>query len=710
MSIEGTDEESNNEHLKSFSVNRRSSLLLELDRYSIPLSHPLVFSKLLITGPLSPTMPYIVLSELALERRFIVEIDRMIDPLYYIKVFKKISKIDPPYICDLNDKQNFTEVIYIVNPFMKDKWNINTLQNAFCFLNYFKYLYREEKDYPFFTFTPVGLQTPENPFNINACIYYGISRFKNIHIPLDVTYEELKHKVIMSLLPSPRNDTKLQSSENIDTSQITIDNFKDSPKRIIDVEIFDDSEEDCSSELFFGNSEILNQDSDPSEEMSPAKHSISSDKTEIIQEEQSEFLSGLGMVSKEGFQFFDNFNTIEMIGECFQDLQYVRNQFYPLNDEQAIVASAIVKHRDLSKMKRPLEDFKYYQNYTKTKDTQTRNYEIKNPHFIDLHMYFNPYLPKILYDKRNLEHHLQLFSYPSYMFAGIQPYEILQEFHLEENFYLGWHPTIINLETPIDLDVVSELKNQQIVCYGIRDEKMNATTWKELYSLFKNMNLFINPFEKNNIFTTNKIERLNKLGKWILSPPIDHKYLFLDYEEDTLNTIREFVDLIDMMLLFQKSEFEMFREYSIQYQSMNEIKKYDIKVTLEKLFEVVMFMRGWKVGQPYPISFVPASNNDITEKNTLEALTLLDELNERSNHMIYSLPLIIWKNEFVKCQSEDQGLTVGERIAIVKNGESDNINSCIRMTSNVLGASYCFYCKLFKIPENFDIKDLTYIQ
>jgi hypothetical protein len=72
--------------------------------------------------------------------------------------------------------------------------------------------------------------------------------------------------------------------------------------------------------------------------------------------------------------------------------------------------------------------------------------------------------------------------------------------------------------------------------------------------------------------------------------------------------------------------------------------------------------------------------------------------------------LIIWKNEFVKSQALDQGLTIGDRITIVKNGESDNVNSCIRMSSNVLGASYCFYCKLFKFPEKFDIKDLIYIQ
>jgi hypothetical protein len=100
----------------------------------------------------------------------------------------------------------------------------------------------------------------------------------------------------------------------------------------------------------------------------------------------------------------------------------------------------------------------------------------------------------------------------------------------------------------------------------------------------------------------------------------------------------------------------------------------------------------------------------VTEKNTLEALSILDTWNEKTNNLIYSFPLIIWKNEFVKCQSEDQGFTVGDRIKIVKNGETDNVNSCIRMTSNVLGASYCFYCKLFKIPEKFDIKDLIYIQ
>lgn len=670
---------------------------------SYTLSEPIVFSKIFITGPLTPMMPYIVLSELAFENRFLVDLDRMSDPKYYIKVFKKISKIDPSYIGALNEKENFINVVHIVNPYMKDKWDIHTLQNAFGFLNYFKYVYREEKEYPFFSFTPVGLQTPKNQFNINACVYYGIARQKKLNMPLDITYEELKNKVILSLLPIPDSPLHpfLDSSDD-DKDELPLS------KRITHVELLKSSSRESPTATRATPIDIC---------LRLKSSSGSDDEHEMVSKESTNAHRAIGEdailtidFSKDNFNFFDNFSTIESIGELFEDISYVRNQFHPINDEQAIVASALVLYRDLSKMSKPLEEFKYYKEYLKTKDSYIKEIEIHNPYFIDLHMYFNPYLPKTLYHKRCLDHHVQLFSYSSYLFIGMQPYEILQELYLEENFYLGWHPNIINTETPIELDSISDLQNQQIICYGVRDEMVHATTWKELYSLFQNMNLFINPFEKNKVFHVDRIERLNKLGRWILSPSMEHRYLFLDYGKETLDHIREFVELLDTMLLFQKSEFEMFKEYSIQYQSMSKDQRENIKMTLDKLFDLIMYMRGWKQGEPYPIDIVPPSNNEITEKNTLEALMVLDEWNNKSNNLIYSFPLIIWKNEFVKSQMEEQGLTIGERIAIVKNGESDNVNSCIRMTSNILGASYCFYCKLFKILERFDIKDLTYIQ
>ena len=407
------------------------------------------------------------------------------------------------------------------------------------------------------------------------------------------------------------------------------------------------------------------------------------------------------------YNFYDNFGIIENVGELFQDIDYVRYQFQPLNHSQAIVAAAYNLNKDISKTKYPLQEFTNLNQQKPIQDPFLKTILDRNPNYLDFYFYFNPYLPKNLYKEKILEHHIQQFSFHTYLYIGIETYEILQELHLEENFYLGWHPNIINYETPIDLDVVDKLPNHEIICYGVRGESLMATTWNELFHLFKNMNLFVNPFVKNSVFPPIKIERLLKLAKWIINPPWVQEHLFHEYNKEIISNCME---IMDTLILFQKSEFEMFKEYNNQYQQMTKEQKDNIEFTFEKLFELILYMRGWSEGQPYPISQVPYSDNDMTEKRTLNGLIVLDEWNEKINGFLYQLPLIIWKNEFVKSHQEEQGLTIGERIKIVKNGESDNINSCIRMTSNVLGASYCFYSKLFKFKEKFDIKDLNYIQ
>lgn len=658
---------------------------------------PVLSSKILITGPVSPLMPYIVLKELALECNFLVKLENMSDPNYYIKVFKKISKIQPTLIHDLQNKKEFEKAVDIVNPLCE--WSLHDLKSALCFLNYFKYIYQEQKSFNFYSFTPVGLQTPNSISNINACIYYGLCRHMNIQVPLDISYEELKHKVVVASIPLDVKITNIKIlNQECEDDNISIDieihNKKNTSKEsdddvILNIRLIDETH----------SQEILSEG-----EICDDKKDTESSKSQTI------LLIDPKDLEKDNFNFSENFNTIQTIGELFEDVKYLRNQFAPINDEQAIVAGAIVHHRDFSYSSHPLEEFKHYVEEKRTKDKHLRYIELHNPHYLDLNYYFNPYLPISLYKKQLLDHHLDLFSYPSHLFIGLQPYEILQELHLEENFYLGWHPNIINKETPIELDNTMTLTNEIIVCYGIKNEFMNATSWYELNQLFKNTNLFINPFQKNTLFHRYKIERLLKLAKWILEPSIEHRYLFIDYDRETIDTIKDCVDTIETMLLFQKSEFEMVKEYVMKYEKMDDDEKNIIHTCLEKLFELCMFMRGWNTNQSYPISNVPSNGNEITEKNSLEALIVLDEWNYKSDNLLYSLPLIIWKNEFVISNLKEQGLTIGERIAIVKTGETDNINSCIRMSSNVLGASYCFYCKLFKIPEKFDIKDLTYIQ
>ena len=135
--------------------------------------HPTKISKIYITGPLTPSMPYIVLKELALEQGIIVSLEKMKDPLYYIKIFKKIAKFDPPTIRDLNNPEDFENSIYYVNPMCEWK-DVDLLRRALMFLNFFRNAYEEEKiennNSLLYNFNDTGLQTPDSIYNSNACI------------------------------------------------------------------------------------------------------------------------------------------------------------------------------------------------------------------------------------------------------------------------------------------------------------------------------------------------------------------------------------------------------------------------------------------------------------------------------------------------------------------------------------------------------------
>jgi len=690
------------------------------------LFDPIQISKIFITGPLSPKMPYIVLSELALECSTIVTLIELKDPIVYGKTFKKIAKYTPPFIDNLYDPNHIQKIINFVNPLVR--WNIEKLSHALIFLNYFRNSYKENKYLPKFDFNTVGLQTVENEYSINACVLYGMGVYKGIkNIPLDVTYEQLKDLILYSQdvemgepspgellnagepspveLVKPRDDSEQDECKEKESKQEKtdeVDKTKDEVETIVgEPELSSISTDDFvdenvlpdGSDLYFSDEEDLKI----------------KDKSKSSNLQTNNWNSDEKSNSSEHFDYFKNLQTIKDISDLYDDINYVRSYFQPMNHYQAIVCGAYTHNKDFSIYKLPLIEFHRFQNDIQSHDTNIRAIEKKNKFYTDLLMYFNPYLPFKLYKSQTLDNHLRLFSFYSYEFVGLNPYEILQELYLEENFYLGWHPNIINDETPVLLESVDNILSEKIVCFGTRQDLMKATTWTELHELFKNTNLFLNPFEKNKLFSNHQIERLLKLGKWCLDCPFEYKYLFI-YNEDSKQEIRKCVELISNILLMQKEEFVKLREWKDLFDNMNGKNKNLIKKAFRKLFELTMKMRGWKNDDPYPITSAPSSSNDEIEKRTLDAIIELDECNEECNYFIYSLPLIIWKNEFVQSYVTEQGLTLGDRIKIVKGGESEGVSSCIRISSNVLGSTYCFYCKLFGLKEEFEIENLVYIQ
>lgn len=417
------------------------------------------------------------------------------------------------------------------------------------------------------------------------------------------------------------------------------------------------------------------------------------------------------------FDIYKHLEALKNESNLLSDINYLYKITEPTNNLQAIIIGSILYQKDFSKYIDPLREFRRYKSQlpTSPQDFQMWNIENVNPHYSDLNLYFNPYLPQNAYSSDLLQQHLALFSYNTFEYDSISQYEILQEMHLEENFHIGFHPNIVNSETPVLLESLYDLKNEDMVCFGVKDEILKTTTWRELKELFEKMNMFVNPFEKKKVFTKDQIERLLRIGRWILnncnfSFDTKYKYLFEKYDKKTIEEIQGCCDVIENLKFMHQANFEFLNNVIQQFNNKTSYKKDKIRDGINKLYEATMFMRGWNGHNELPIENAHSTESESVQKRILESIFELDEINELTNNFIYSLPLMIWKNEFVQSVLEEQGLTIGERIELVKKGESVGIYSCVRMTSNVLGSSYCFYCRLFKMEPKFEIHRLSYIQ
>ena len=160
-------------------------------------------SKLLITGPVHPSFPYIVLKELALESGWIISMEKIQNkPSYYAKVFKKIAKLKHKKIGDLTQPKDFENASLVVNPCVDWSSDRNNLWTSLMFLKGFQGLYQEDNMRRVYTFQKFGLQNPYHKFSYNACILFTLARLRDIEVHLEIDYEELFYKVAQIPVPS----------------------------------------------------------------------------------------------------------------------------------------------------------------------------------------------------------------------------------------------------------------------------------------------------------------------------------------------------------------------------------------------------------------------------------------------------------------------------------------------------------------------------
>ena len=154
------------------------------------------------------------------------------------------------------------------------------------------------------------------------------------------------------------------------------------------------------------------------------------------------------------------------------------------------------------------------------------------------------------------------------------------------------------------------------------------------------------------------------------------------------------------------------------YDKLDEWSKRKIENAFGCLLNIAMYMRNWDGVSEYPLTSEATNFSEerqiIVDDRVTQALIEFDKIVKEHflGKDILILPLIMYvkeSNKFVVVTDPTEGLTIGDRIKIVKKGEYTGQNSCIRLTSNRFCATSYYYMVLIGMRLPFAINQVTYI-
>lgn len=379
----------------------------------------------------------------------------------------------------------------------------------------------------------------------------------------------------------------------------------------------------------------------------------------------------------------------------------------PISSLEAVAMAAKVFRKDISEAENPITEFRilsHMSNDYVPSDPKLRKIHILNPDLLDLKKTFNPLFPEAYYGRGALINMASKEGYSDEHIRSSNPYELLQLSTLLENFYEGIYPEIVNEETPIAYDDVNSLEPGLILCYGVRRESLIAFHIEEIVDHFRTAQNFIHPLEPRNVLNTRVIQKLKTIAS-----------MEINCSEDAQLLRRNLLRVIEEIELLSNETMTQVREFRDLYMEASSSKQEDIRIALRKFLHLAMYMRGW-IGdeQPFPIDVALVDDQYQVNINVTVALNEFeDKCDEMSDEgtILLNLPLLKYRNgKFTPVRSETEGRTISERLRIVKEGdESENIYSCIRMTSNVFAATAYRYMILIGQSPPFNIENMRSI-
>lgn len=625
-------------------------------------------SRLLITEHINENTPICVLIEIADAHGITYDQKDIGNPNFSYHLMEAIHHTHVPVVGEqmllpeLKDKTEWRYVARFVNK--HSQWPQSKLIEAYNFLIGFM-----DKEDPL-NKIPLGFkfgsQTPENIKSINACVLYKICAGNRLNTHSRTTINQMAYAVRM--LRESVESLIRRSRQFIDHDANRID--------LINV-------------LMLSQHEI--QDPDPP---------IINDDTnyQIIPKTVS------------SYEMLDHLHiTLNNIGELQKKIE-------PSTEYGSTALAAINYGLDISKASNSNREYKILKltgrhDYVPG-DNWMRYWYQRNPDIFDLTIMFNPLFPSIYYDSNRLTEMVRSEGYTDREIAVSSHYELMQIAHITETFYMGEMPNMKSEETYIDLDHVDDVPYGELFCYGQKEGPLYPISIRELIGLFSNNQNFTNPFAKNAVFNSTSI---NKLKLLIQKPtgPLSTKRL----TPETIEARNRLFDIIVNLELLTKITDEPTKQLGFTYRNSSPDTKNKILTTLTTLLHVGMYMRGWKgPGENYPVIQAPVSVDRqgevfVNVARTIGKYEKLCRSLGRIGLQINNLPLVKYcDGHYQISTTKNDGITVGDRISIIKDGEdTSNISSCIRLSSNWICSSAHKYLIGIGQSPPFDIFNLRYI-
>lgn len=606
-----------------------------------------------ITGPIAENTPYCVLIEIADAHG--LRYDSSSSPFSLIPgLVDSINNTSPPYFTH-QDKNTLPALARFVN--RNERWPQDKLISAYNFIRQFT----DDSIDPL-TLLPlqfdIGRPTPRQPQRINACILYCICHYHKINITSKTTMEQMAQAVrllrddVASVMRRVRVFIEAKATR---TDLINI--LMMSPYTI--------------------------DDPDPPQTVGGDYRRIPAD---IV-----------------------NHDILNNLHHQLTDVPTLQRKITPSTNEGAVALAAINYSIDLTGAQYPLKEYQVLCRIGRTDykpdDPWLRYWSETNSRVIDLMETFNPIFPENYYRSERLSTLAEREGYTLEEIAHSSPYELLQLAYVSDTFYYGLLPGVTEDVTPISLEPIEDVLPSELLIYGNRStQQLHTITIEELYEHMSINKSLVSPFNPESTIST---IALNKLRLYL-------RQLSVRSDAELYSNLVNKINMIEHLHL---ATDEPTRQLLSNYHDSDENMRHEILDTLYTLLYAGMAMRGWfDDTKPFPVEEAPVDRKD-NDKVAIAVTQYLNQFEDACQQLgavgdqIKSLPLVRNRSgHYHKSTDVNDGLTIGDRITITREGyNTQNIKSCIRMSSNWLCASAHKYLMILNQPAPFNLLRLRSI-